>query len=138
MAQIEAKDIYHYVSTDDGVTFKTLICTTDASVSSSKSSTETDTRCGVLVSAGNDTTTFTGTAVTDDSPDANELSHNEMWALYLASTAFIIVQQNVSGTVLLIGRGEITDMSAQATQGQWYTWQYTIKISGGISQSHVS
>lgn len=136
--QIEAKEIYHFLSTDAGVTFKRIVCTTDAAFASSKSSTDTDTRCGVLTATGNDATTFTGTAVTDDAPDADELSHNEALALYLAGTSFIFVQQNESGTVMIVGSGKFTDVGAQATQGQFYTYTYTVKVSGGITQSFGS
>lgn len=138
MAQIEAKDTYIYISTDDGATYKKVICLTDAGVSSSKTTTDTDTRCGVLTATGNSTVTFTGTGVVDDSPDADELSHNEMWALKLAGTTFIIVFQNVLGTIFLGGSGTLTDISDTASSGNLVTFQFTVKISGNLSQSHVS
>lgn len=138
MAQIEAKDTYIYISTDDGATYKKVICLTDAGVSSSKTTTDTDTRCGVLTATGNSTVTFTGTGVVDDSPDADELSHNEMWALNEADTTVDIVFQNELGTIFLGGKGKITDISDTATQGQFVTFQFTLKISGNLSQSHVS
>lgn len=136
--QIEAKDVYHYISTDDGATFKKVICTVDAAVSSSKSSTETDTRCGILTSTGNNTTSFTGTAVTDVTPAADEMSYMDFWAIFNAGTDIIIVEQNAGATVFTGGRGNITDLSSQNSQGQWSTFQYTVKISGAISLAHVS
>lgn len=138
MAQVQAKDTFIYVSTDAGVTFKKVICLTDAGVSAAKTTTDTDTRCGVLTATGNSTYTFTGTSVVDDTPDVDELSHNEMWALMLADTSFMIVFQNELGTIFLGGSGKLTDMSDTATQGQFVTFQFTVKISGTLSQSHVS
>lgn len=136
--QIQAKDVYHYISTDDGATFKKVICTVDAGLARSTSSTETDTRCGVLTATGNSTNTFTGTAVTDVTPAADELSYMDFQALMNSGAEFIIVEQNESATVFAGGRGFLTDLSSQNSQGQWSTFQYTVKISGSIFLSHVS
>lgn len=136
--QIQAKDVYHWISTDDGATFKKVICTTDAGMARSTSSTETDTRCGVLTATGNSTNTFTGTAVVDVTPAANELSYMDFQAIMNAGTQIIIIEQNADATDFTGGRGYITDLSSQNSQGQWSTFQYTVKITGGIFLSHVS
>jgi len=136
--QIQAKDVYHYISTDDGATFKKVICTVDAGLARSTSSTETDTRCGVLTATGNSTNTFTGTAVVDVTPAADELSYMDFQAIMNAGDEFIIVEQNADATMFAGGRGFLTDLSSQNSQGQWSTFQYTVKISGNIFLSHVS
>jgi len=132
MADINANDVFLYISEDEGVTLKLVVCLTEAGASSSKSSTTVDTRCGTKVATGNSTATITGTATLDDDPQGTDISGNEIWALHNADTEVMAIIKNVSGSVYRAGTAKITDVSDTYTQGNLATFNFTATVSGLI------
>lgn len=132
---VQAKDVLHYITQDGGVNYLAIVCLLSNNVSSSKNSTETQTKCGTIISTGNDTTTFAGTGVMITDPEANELSYMDLWALYKAGDSFGIVEKNADDSIFTYGVGQITDISSDNSANGPAQFNYTVKISGAIALS---
>lgn len=129
---VQGGSVLQYISTDDGATFKTLVCLTENGFSGTKSSSTVDTKCGSLTATGSVDITFTGTGVVDVDPDNDEMSFNDLKALFSSGAEFIIVEKNVGNTMFLGGAGVLTDLSDTNTQGSYSTFTYSIKINGPL------
>ncbi len=129
---INANDVFLYISEDEGVTLKLVTCLLDAGASSSKSSTTVDTRCGTKVATGNSTATITGSATLDDDPQGTDISGNEIWAMHNADTEVMAIIKNVSGSVYRAGVAKITEVSDTYAQGDLAKFNFTATVSGLI------
>jgi len=138
MSRQAADDLIQYISTDDGATWKAIVCLTQNGVSSSDSSTETQTKCGTIVASGSGTNQFTGTGVMETAPETDEVSYMDLWALKNAGTDFMIVEKNTDESIFTLGTGKVTDISSDASAGNNANFSYTIKISGLISLAAAS
>lgn len=132
MADINANDVFLYISEDEGATLQLVVCLLDAGAGSSKSSTTVDTRCGTKVATGNSTATITGSATLDDDPQGTDISGNEIWAMHNADTEVMAIIRNVSGSVYRAGVAKITEVSDTYTQGDLAKFNFTATISGLI------
>lgn len=67
-----------YLSTDDGVTFKTLVCLETYKVDLATTVNETETNCGVAVGLGAIKFTPSGSAVMEAAPDNTMVTYEDM------------------------------------------------------------
>ncbi len=135
---VEGDDLKQFISTDNAVTWKAIVCLTQNGLSSSDNSTETQTKCGTFVSTGTGTHQFTGSGLMNTDPEANEVSYMDLWTLKNAGNSFLIVEKNTAETIFTMGTGTITDLSSDASSGGPATFTYTIKVSGSISLAEGS
>lgn len=129
---IQGGSVLQYISTNGGTTFKTLVCLTDNGFSGAKSSSTVDTKCGAFTATGSPDITFTGTGLVDVDPSIEEMSFNDLKALFSSGADFIIVEKNVNNSMFIGGNGVLTNLSDSNTQGSYSTFTYTIKINGTL------
>jgi hypothetical protein len=81
-----ASTMFLQYSDTPGGTRKSAVCLSQADFSGSATINSDETHCGILKGIGNSNNTFTGTAVVDMVPDADEASYEDLKAIYVAKT----------------------------------------------------
>lgn len=89
MADIQASGIPIEFSSDNGVTWKTLICLKNYNVPITRSTNESETFCGKSVGLGALSFNPQGNAVCDTAPDADELTLYQMLIWITAKTTLL-------------------------------------------------
>lgn len=113
-----------------GATLKSIVCEIDSNINSTMEVTTDSTKCGSTTAPGSITTTISGNAVVNITPDADEGSYNEIQALYYAETQIDWEYSNADGDIVHSGIGWFTQLGNQnaATGTSKFTW--TISPNG--------
>lgn len=105
MSDIQASGIPIKFSSDNGVTWKTLICLKNYNVPISRSTNESETFCGKSVGLGSLSFNPQGNAVCDTVPDSDEVTLNQMliWIEGKTELLFRTAYPEASGPLGSIG-----------------------------------
>lgn len=99
MASIQSSALLFELSSDAGVTYKTLVCATDVSVNGETGVTETETFCGNIVGLGLPKVSFDVNAVCETAPTVSQVSHEDVIGWWVGKTALKYrMQTPTSGT----------------------------------------
>lgn len=136
------------ISTDlaAGAGIKTVTCETDSEATLSASVSEIVTkRCGVLRSPQTPVGNITLNGVVNATPEADEMSYNELFNLMINGTKVWIEYINESdGTVAegdgigWQGLGYISDLGSQSTAGESQRFSISVAFSGQINSLTAS
>jgi predicted secreted protein len=132
MAAIQGNDVNVEISTDNGTTFKTLICETRSGVSIQRETSSTQTKCNAGVAQlgiGALSWSLSFDAVADTDPSASQVTYADMLTLITAGTKVVgRIQYNTSGTEFYHkGDVYVTDLTLDAATGE------TVQFSGTLS-----
>jgi len=100
MAKIQGSTQSVDISTDNGSTWKSLICLRTSSVNGSVDSTVEQTNCGTFTSIGKPNMTVDFDAICETAPGGSEVSYSSLLGYFNAGTQVLVRVQNpvVSGS----------------------------------------
>jgi hypothetical protein len=113
--------------------FKYVVCNEDLSLDGTSDEISRPTKCGTLKTPGTPSfeTPFSGVA--NFTPDADQISHNDLYNWFAAGTIldFVIGDASTGGTVLdFSGTCSITALTIQAPVDDFVGFDGTLAISG--------
>lgn len=92
---VQASIVPLKISTDAGVTKKTIVCLQEAGFSFSVATTEELSQCGTHTGTGASTWEYTATIIVNTAPGvATEVSYSDLLALAAAKTEFLVYDQH--------------------------------------------
>ena len=94
---LQGSTMFIQYSDTPGGTRKSAVCLSQADFSGSSTINSDETHCGILKGIGNSNNTFTGTAVVDMVPDADEASYEDFKTLYAAKTKKPVLPRRSTG-----------------------------------------
>lgn len=117
---------------------KSIVCEVDSNINSTMEVTTDATKCGSTTAPGSITTTLSGNAVVNITPETGEASYNEIQDLYYAQTQIDWEYTNADGDIVHSGIGWFTQLGNQnaATGTSKFTW--TISPNGTPSAASLS
>lgn len=116
---IQSIDSPIYLSVDNGVTWKYLVCTSGWTLSVTTQSTTTDTQCGRFVGLGAKEFNYSVNAVCSYEQQANEVGLNDIQGWNDANTALQVLVESPR-------LGSYAPGAAYFAQGSFYVSAYTI------------
>lgn len=128
--------ILNQVSEDSGVTWKTIICETESTISGTNSSSTTQTKCGPKTVVSNEPTTVSGSGVAQGNLLPTEMSYQRMQQLRYARIPILFRRINSAEVATGIIAGEISGATfpalvtevtetANSTDAVSFTWTVT-------------
>lgn len=130
-APIQGSDVLLGISTDNGATFKTVVCLTKQGNELAATVNEVETQCGPLVGIGTVKETITVEGAVNIVPVAEtHISYKELKAIVKARSA-IKFEQTYADTPDVIdseGKAYITDLKHDAPVGNVVTFTATLKV----------
>jgi len=102
--EISGSLVLNRFSTDDGVTWKTIVCETDSEITGNSTVTETKTKtCGTMTAVENDAMTVTGNGVAGGDLAADQASYQDIQILRYAKTRILFERRNLASGTLTEG-----------------------------------
>lgn len=134
MAEIQGKDIVIQISSDAGVTYKTLICLETLTVDMSSATNERETRCGTKTGVSPNKATMTGTFVWDDAPGGTEVSGPDMLSWKNANTSVLVKAVHVTtpAKFFVQGAAYLTALTLNAPSDDVFDGNFTFNVTGTI------
>lgn len=133
--KIDGKLVNLQISTDLVTpVWKTVVCGQDVGIDGSKDVNTVRTKCGVLKSSGDTSWTLTGSGVANHTPEATELSADELVAIMQGDTDILARLTHATDDELYYrqGQGIMTAYSESAGEGDPISFDFTIEISGDL------
>lgn len=132
--------VLNEISTDAGVTWKTILCETDSQVSSSNSVTETKTKtCGTKIAVSTDAVKVSGNGLAMGDIGATEISYQQMEVLRDAKTLIMFRRTHAVSGTLTAGEvtyhafsGYVTSMTETSNSEDSTTFDWEVTSSGVI------
>ena len=118
--------------------FKFIVCATDSNLDGSTEVDTVNTKCGVFKSFGNTSWTLTGSGVANATPEATEVSADEILTIFQDSTEvlFEINHETTADTIIYrAGRGTFSAYSENHGADGLVTFDYTLEVDGDIDIS---
>lgn len=115
------------------VAYKYVVCNEDLSLDGTSDEVSRPTKCGTLKTAGTPSFEVPLSGVANFTPDADQISHNELWDWFAAGTAldFVVGDASTGGTVLdFSGVGTLTALSIQAPVDDFVAFDGTLAVNG--------
>jgi predicted secreted protein len=135
MAAIQGNDVTVELSSDAGVTFKTLICETRSGVQITRDTTSQATKCNsgtVQLGLGAYSWSFSFDAVVDTAPSVSQVTYNDLLGWIVAGTA-LTGRVEEAGEFTHEGSVYITDLSLDAATGETVQFSGTISGTGALT-----
>ena len=129
---IEANTMFIQVSDTPGGTRKSAVCLTQADFSGTLGVNSDETHCGVLKAPGSSNNNFTGAAVVNTTPEADELSYEDFKTIYAPKTKKYWHLTNADDSNYHGGYGWISALGNQNASGQTSKFTFTVDIDGDI------
>jgi hypothetical protein len=125
------------ISTDDGVTKKTLTCLVSANFSGTTTTTEEETQCGTFTGMGANKWEMSFDALTNLTPGATELSFEDMLSIWHNQTEVqVTMQYPASGTpgsdFFLQGNAYVSALGIAVQTGSSKKFSGTLKGNGAL------
>ena len=140
MAQsvIQSVNLPLYISTDNGVTYKAIICIKGFTVTNTSPTTDADTQCGRFTGIGIEGTEIAGTGVLAMFPTASQLAYQDITALQLAITTVKYKIEypstgSIGGFLYQSGNALFSVTSVTDNSGQVVEFGFTLKSIGARS-----
>lgn len=138
--EIKGSLVLNTISTDAGVTKKTIICETDSTITGSSSVTETKTKtCGTKISVSNDAVKVSGNGLAMGDQGATEVSYMDLQKLRDAGTLISFERTHAVTGTLTAGEvsycafsGYVTSVSETSNSDGLSTFTWEITSSGTI------
>ena len=133
MAKIEGKLIDLFISTDAGVTFKRVICSTDLKIGASKDVNTVSTKCGTKKSYGSPSYTITGSLQLDDAPLTSQVSGDGLQTIFDNETPIAVKAAHISDATVYYRTwsvGAITSYDENANVSDNASADFTIEVDG--------
>lgn len=130
---LNGNDIPLKISTDAGVTYKSVVCATTAGVQMSRDITEVETKCGKLTTVGNVAWTCNVEGVVNTTPSGTEVSYEDLLGIIVGNTSTLVkVESPVSaGTDFYIqGTVIMTGLDIDTPSGDFAAFTCTLTGSG--------
>lgn len=121
--EIQGSDVAFYVSTTENGTYKQLVCEEDSQFDISAEVTTTKTKCGPFKSVDDPDFSASGNAVANATPEAGELSYEDVVAYQKAKQKLWFKYYNATSATVNEGEGVFF-------QGQGYFTQTTLTAPG--------
>lgn len=137
MAKIAGKDIVLQISTDDGTTWKDLICEISNTGNFNRDTTTSPlTKCDTASAAQELTLLgytwgFDFEALTDTAPSGTQVTYADLLTLFVNGTDFL-VKRAVTGEFYESGTVYLTSLSSPATVDGFHSFSGTMSGSGAI------
>ena len=137
MAKIPGKDIVLQISTDDGTTWKDLICEISNTANYNRETTTSPlTKCDVASAAQELTLLgytwgFDFEALTDTAPSVSQVTYSDLLTLFVNGTAFMVKRAS-TGEFYESGEVYLTSLSSPATVDGFHSFSGTMSGSGAI------
>lgn len=137
ITKIAGKLVKLQISTDGGTTFKTVVCAEDSNLDGSTEVNSRDTKCGVLKSFGNTSWTLTGSGVANATPEATEVSADEILTMFQDTTTvnFKITHDTGDTIIYRTGAGSFSAYSESHPSADLVDFDYTLEVDGDIDIS---
>jgi hypothetical protein len=132
MASIQSNLAPLEISTDAGVTWDVLVCLTAVTLDMSRDVNRTSTFCGTTVGLSEPAVQVNFEAQCETAPVGNQVTYEDMLALFVAGTEFQWRQQD-NGTGANFyhkGTGYCVNLSEAATAGEVVNFTGTIEMTG--------
>ena len=132
---LNGTDIPLKISTDAGVTYKTVVCATTSKVSMSRDTKETDTKCGILSAAGSLKWTVNVDGVVNTTPTGTETSYEDLLSIMSANTATLVKIESpvAAGTDFFIsGSVVMSNLDLDLPSGDFVSFSCTLSGSGTV------
>jgi len=113
--------------------FKYVVCNTTLSLDGTAEEISTNTKCGVLKTAGTTSFEIPFAGVTDFAGDAGTISANELYNWFAANSQldFVIGDAATAGTVLdFSGVGSLTSLTVAAEVDNFISFDANLSVSG--------
>lgn len=117
--------------------YKMVVCAEDSSLSGSTEVNSRDTKCGVFKSFGNTSWTLEGSGVANATPEADEVSADEILTIFQDSTPVLWKITHTSGDTVIYRQGEGTFSAYSETHPatDLVGFDYTLEVDGDIDIS---
>lgn len=138
VTRISAETMPPRFSDDAGVTWQTLVCITDWTLTGATTTNETETFCGKFTSTGVPGMTGSANAVANTTPTATEVSVEEAtnWWLNKTPLQFKVNYPDPAGTDLYIAASAlITNVTVNGTAGQDVSFSIDWALQGTIDNT---
>lgn len=130
-APVQGKDVLLSISTDNGVTHKTIVCLTKQGNELSATVNETETQCGNIVGIGTVKETIPFEGAVNVAPAAEQhVSYKELKAIVKAGNA-VMYKQSYATTPDVVdseGKAYITDLKSDMPVGNVVTFSATLRV----------
>lgn len=135
--QGEAQDIY--ISFDDGVTFKTLVCLQSGSVDNEVNTTEEETNCGPILSVGDMKASASFDAVCETAPSGSQCTYKDLLTAMNDKTVIVVKYENpvVTGASTGAVYHQTFDAYVTALSNSYGIGNGLVKFSGTIQSTGV-
>lgn len=127
------------ISEDSGVTWKTIICLTNSTITGGSASTSTVTRCGTNTTTTNNATTVSGEGEIRGDVASTEISYLRLQQLRDAGTIVQFKRQNTALNTIAVGEIDyaafdalITEVTASAPADGVFTFTWSVTSTGPV------
>lgn len=131
-APIQGKDVLLQVSTDNGTTYKTIVCLTKQGNELAATVNETETQCGNIVGVGTvkETITFEGAVNVVPALETTFLSYADLKTIVKAGNSVMFKQTYATTPDEVDSEGKcyITDLKADMPVGNVVTFTATLRV----------
>lgn len=114
--QLSGRLILNQISVDDGVTWKTIVCEKDSTITGTSASTTEKTKCEDFTVTSNDPTKVSGSGVAVGDFEATEMSYMDMQVLRDSLTEVLFRRMNSAYSGILAGELTYAKFSAFITE----------------------
>lgn len=133
----QASSIPMSVSTDNGVTWKSIVCKKAMNFNGTLPTNVDDTDCGPAVGVGSPSFTFDFEAAANSTPDSTQMSVKALLAIHAASPAQLVLVRIMypvpGGTDLYIaGEAYLTSFNVEGTTGNVISFNGTFTGNGSV------
>lgn len=132
---LNGNDIPLKISTDAGVTYKSIVCATSSDVKMSRDIKEKDTKCGKLTTVGNLTWSIDVSGVLNTTPAGTEVSYEDLLSIIVNNTSTLakIESPVAAGTDFYIqGTVVMTNLDLGTPSGDFAEFSCTLTGSGTV------
>jgi hypothetical protein len=117
--------------------WKTLVCETDSSSDHATNVTETKTKCGTFTAVDTPTNTISGNGVVNTTPEADEISYQDLLVLLNNKTEVTGRYFNLEdgetpagAAVFMRGKGRVSSLGTSNTEGDLLKFSYGFTFNG--------
>lgn len=137
LTTVDASTMLLSYSTDN-ITFLSIVCEVDSNINQQMEVTTDSTKCGSTVAAGSITSTLSGNAVVNLTPEAGEGSYDEIQTIFNAKTPIYFRYTNVGEDPYHEGQGWFTQLGNQNASSGTSKFSWTISVNGNVSNTPSS
>lgn len=133
MGQIQGSQQNVLISTDDGATYKTLVCLRTSSVNTTADVTTEQTNCGSFSSVGEPSMTVDFDAICETNPTAEQVTYSTLLNAAVNKTLIIVnFEDTTSGAYIHEFSGYVSDLTINQSTTEFINFSGSIVSSGEL------